>query len=83
MVFLGFAILGFFLSRPVNWLLSWFFVGFNRAFEGFSKGYSWSVAKLIRISLAMIVVYAGLLVFTGFSFCACRPDSSLSRTKAI
>ena len=52
----------------MNWLLSWFFVGFNYVFERFTKAYGWSVARVIRISLAMIVIYAGLIAFTGYKF---------------
>ena len=41
--------------------LRWFFKGFNRTFEAFSHGYAWLTGKLIRLTVIMLLIYAGLL----------------------
>ncbi|MFN0218564.1 MAG: efflux RND transporter permease subunit [Hyphomicrobium sp.] len=48
------------LSAPLNW----FFAKFNRTFEAFSHGYAWLTGKLIRLTVIMLVIYAGLLGLT-------------------
>ncbi len=73
LVFILFAIIGYLLSHVVNWLLSWFFVGFNWGFERFTLGYIWTISRAIRISLVMVLVYVALLGFTGFSFSKVPP----------
>ncbi len=52
------------LTRP----LFAFFNGFNRAFEFLSDRYGKLTARLIRISGAMLVVYAALIGLTGYQF---------------
>ena len=62
----------------------WFFAGFNWMFERLSHGYGRLVARLVRIGVIMLVVYAGLiwpdLQSAGR---ARRPASSRSSTAAI
>jgi multidrug efflux pump len=57
------------LSRAINVAFGWFFRFFNRAFQTGSKGYRAIVQRALRISMAAVVVYAGLiaLTFLGFS----------------
>lgn len=56
------------LTRVMDRGLGWFFRPFNRFFEWSAHKYSSGVAHLLRASTIALVVYAGLLVFTGFSF---------------
>jgi multidrug efflux pump len=56
------------LSRIMDRALGWFFRPFNRFFEWAAEKYSRGVARLIRLSIVSLVLYAGLLGFTGFSF---------------
>ena len=58
------AALGWFLIRPVNAVLGWFFRGFNRLFDGVTAAYGWTVGKLLRLSVIVLVVYGGLLGLT-------------------
>jgi hydrophobe/amphiphile efflux-1 (HAE1) family protein len=56
------------LTRIMDRSFGWFFRPFNRFFDWASQKYSRGVARLIRMSAISIVVYVGLLAFTGFSF---------------
>ncbi|MGA8657330.1 MAG: multidrug efflux RND transporter permease subunit [Chthoniobacterales bacterium] len=56
------------LTRLFDLLLGWFFRGFNTTFAATVKGYSWLVVRLLRFAGVVLVVYAGLLVLTGFGF---------------
>jgi multidrug efflux pump len=55
---------GWFLISPVNTLLGWIFWGFNRLFDGVTAVYGWTVGKLLRLSVIVLVIYAGLLGLT-------------------
>ena len=55
---------GWFLIRPVNFVLGWFFRGYNRLFDGVTAAYGWTVGKLLRLSVIVLVVYGGLLGLT-------------------
>jgi len=59
---------GWFLIRPVNAVLGWLFRGFNRLFDGLTHLYSWTVGKLLRISVVVLVLYGWLLVITYQTF---------------
>ncbi|WP_088343304.1 MULTISPECIES: multidrug efflux RND transporter permease subunit [Rhodomicrobium] len=48
------------LGAPLNY----FFKGFNWAFGHFSSGYGKATARLIRLTLVMVLVYGGLLFVT-------------------
>jgi multidrug efflux pump len=56
------------LSRVLNLLLGWFFRLFNRVFSISTDGYLWAVGRLLRVSGVVLLVYAGLLWLTGWSF---------------
>jgi multidrug efflux pump len=55
---------GWFLIGPVNAVLGWIFRGFNRIFDGITSAYGWTVGKLLRVSVIVLVVYVGLLGLT-------------------
>ncbi|MCY2987582.1 MAG: multidrug efflux RND transporter permease subunit [Planctomycetota bacterium] len=52
------------LSALLHFLLGWFFRLFNQGFSLSVRGYLWSVGKLLRVSVLVLVVYAGLLYLT-------------------
>ncbi len=52
------------LLDRLAWPMHWFFRHFNRGFEGLSNFYGRSTARLIRMSVIMLVIYAGLLALT-------------------
>jgi multidrug efflux pump len=56
------------LSWIINFLLGWFFKLFNKAFAYSINGYARIVGKLLRVSILVLVVYAGLLYMTVWSF---------------
>src|SRR5262249_19261757 len=56
------------LGRPINALLVWSFRLFNRGFDFSTNSYTQSVSWLLRISPVMLVLYAGLLALTWWSF---------------
>jgi multidrug efflux pump len=62
------CIFGWFLIRPVNAVLGWLFRGFNRVFEGLTHLYGWTIAKLLRISVFVLILYGWLLVITYQTF---------------
>jgi multidrug efflux pump len=57
---------------PLTWLLDlllgWFFQAFNWIFGASTALYVRLVGGLLRVSLLVVLVYAGLLVFTYFEF---------------
>jgi multidrug efflux pump len=62
------GVAGYFVAKPLNWVLAKLFAGFNYGFDKFVGGYGWGVDKLLRVSLLVLVVYAGLLAATGYGF---------------
>ncbi|MBA3708396.1 MAG: efflux RND transporter permease subunit [Planctomycetes bacterium] len=54
--------------RPGGQLFGWFFRGFNRVFGATGRGYVAVARGAIRISVVMLLIYAGLLGLTGFTF---------------
>jgi multidrug efflux pump len=60
--------LGWFIIGPVNWALGWFFRGFNWIFDRTTNAYGKTVGWFLRLSIIVLLVYAGLLVLTGFGF---------------
>ena len=56
------------LTRGMDAAFGWFFRPFNRFFEWASRKYSNGVARVLRLSLVAILVYAGLLATTGALF---------------
>jgi multidrug efflux pump len=60
--------LGWFLIRPVNWVLGKFFQGFNWVFDRATNAYGGTVGWALRLSVIVLVVYVGLIGLTGFGF---------------
>src|SRR5205807_4249410 len=59
---------GWFLIRPVNGALGYFFRGFNRTFERATQAYGKAVGWCLRLSAIVLLVYVGLIGLTGFGF---------------
>jgi multidrug efflux pump len=57
-----------FFGRMLDGLLGWFFRLFNRTFDGAKSVYIRLLKRLIRWSLIVLLLYAGLLVLTGYMF---------------
>lgn len=55
-------------ARGMERVLGWFFRPFNRAFAWAGDKYSGGVAKILRVSVAALIIYGGLVVLTGWSF---------------
>ncbi len=56
------------LTRLMDFSFGWFFRPFNRFFEWAANKYSAGVARLLRVSVIALIVYAGLLGLTGVLF---------------
>jgi multidrug efflux pump len=62
------TLLALILGRPLNFLLSWFFRLFDRSFDFSIGAYTRFVSGLLRVSVAVLVVYGGLLTLTWWGF---------------
>ncbi len=62
------GVAGFFLSRPINFVLTYFLKGFNWLFDRLTNFYGLLVARALRLSVIVLVIYAGLLGLTVFVF---------------
>jgi multidrug efflux pump subunit AcrB len=62
------GLVGRILIKPVNAVLGWFFREFNVFFDKLSNVYGWSVGKILRVLVLVLVVYGGLLALTVFQF---------------
>ena len=49
-------------------MLGWFFKGFNKAFAWSSNAYGNTIARLTRLAIIVLLIYAGLLALTGLGF---------------
>jgi multidrug efflux pump len=58
------SLLGWFIIRPVNAALAWFFRIFNRCFDDLIAGYGWGVGRMLRLMVIVLVLYVGLLGLT-------------------
>src|SRR5262249_6038189 len=56
------------VTRLLDLALGWFFRLFNRVFGAGTTGYAWTVGKLLRVNLLVLLAYGGLLVLTYFVF---------------
>src|SRR5262245_52064628 len=61
-------IAGLAFGTPINRALGWFFPLFNLGFGGATAGYTSSIARLLRCSAIVLVVYAGLIGLTYYGF---------------
>ncbi len=62
------TVVGLVFGRPINALLAWAFRAFNRVFDASTSLYTRTVAGLLRVSLAAVAVYGGLLFLTYYGF---------------
>jgi multidrug efflux pump len=56
------------VQHAVDRVLGWFFRRFNRFFTRSSGAYASGVARILRVSTAALIVYAGLVGLTVFGF---------------
>jgi multidrug efflux pump len=62
------GVLGWFLIRPVNSALGYFFRGFNWVFDVTTHVYGTAVGWGLRLSAIVLLIYVGLIGLTGFGF---------------
>ncbi|MEA2669275.1 MAG: multidrug efflux pump, partial [Chloroflexota bacterium] len=62
------ALVGWLIIGPVNAVLGAFFRAFNRLFDRITVQYGHAVGGVLRISVVVMVLYAGLLGLTGWQF---------------
>ena len=55
-------------GRCLDGILGWFFRLFNRTFEASKNAYARVLRRLIRVAALVLLMYAGLLVLTGYMF---------------
>ena len=67
-VFFAGCIIGYFLGHFINLLLGALFKGFNKAFDIAIAAYGNTVALLLKLSVVMLIIYAGLLVLVVLGF---------------
>jgi multidrug efflux pump len=65
-VLLG-GVFGWIAIGPINRVLARFFKWFNRGFDWLTEHYGRSVSRLTRLSVMVLVIYAGLLYLTYFT----------------
>ncbi|MPZ16929.1 MAG: multidrug efflux RND transporter permease subunit [Luteitalea sp.] len=56
------------VQRVADRLFGWFFRLFNRVFERSSSAYGFGVARVLRVSAIVVVVYLGLIGLTALGF---------------
>jgi multidrug efflux pump subunit AcrB len=62
------GLVGLLLIRPVNAGLGWFFRGFNCWFDRMTDSYGRTVGRTLRLSVMVLLIYAGLLGLTWWQF---------------
>jgi multidrug efflux pump len=62
------TVVGLVLGRPINTLLGWAFRLFNHGFDLSTGAYTRAVGGLLRVSPAVLLIYAGLLGLTWWGF---------------
>ncbi|MBI3410731.1 MAG: efflux RND transporter permease subunit [Planctomycetes bacterium] len=65
---LGGGAVGWFAIRYVNRALAFMFRGFNRGFDWTTRVYGTTVGWALRLSVVVLLIYVGLIGFTGFGF---------------
>lgn len=63
-VFAAGAAAGWFLAKPLNFALSYVFRGFNGAFDVVTRLFGKFAARIVRLAVIALVLYAGLLFLT-------------------
>ena len=62
------GLVGWVIIRPVNFLLGWFFRGFNWLFDRATVLYGRMVGWSLRLSVMVLLLYGGLLGLTYYGF---------------
>jgi multidrug efflux pump subunit AcrB len=62
------GLVGWLIIRPVNFVLGFLFRSFNRVFDRMTAVYGWVVGRTLRLSVAVLFIYAGLLAMTYWEF---------------
>jgi multidrug efflux pump subunit AcrB len=62
------GLIGWLIIRPVNAVLGVIFRAFNRVFDWVTGIYGWTVGKALRLSVVVVLIYAGLLGLTYWQF---------------
>ena len=62
------GVIGRFIIRPVNAALGWAFREFNRGFDWMTEHYGRVVGRTLKVSVAVLIIYAGLLGLTWYTF---------------
>jgi multidrug efflux pump len=60
--------LGFIVAWPLNFILGLAFRAFNKGFDLTGRVYTWSVGKLLRVAVLVLVLYGWLLHLTYTSY---------------
>ncbi len=61
-------VVGWYIIKPVNAGLGWFFRKFNRGFDYLTKIYGRVVGGFLKLSFVVLLAYGGMLVLTGWQF---------------
>ncbi len=62
------TIVGLLFGGPINAVLGRAFRAFNTGFDASANAYTRAVARMVRVSAAVLVIYGGLLVLTWWGF---------------
>jgi multidrug efflux pump subunit AcrB len=62
------GLVGWLIIKPVNAVLGRFFRWFNQFFDWMTKLYGRAVGWVLRLSVVVVIAYAGLLALTGWQF---------------
>lgn len=62
-LFVG-GLIGWFIIRPVNYVLGMLFGGFNKLFDWVASIYGFMVGRFLRVSILVLLLYGGLLFLT-------------------
>jgi multidrug efflux pump len=62
------GLVGWIIIRPVNAVLGWLFRSFNSLFDRLTGLYGWTVARLLRLSVLVLLGYGVLLFLTAYVF---------------
>ncbi|MBN9520794.1 efflux RND transporter permease subunit [bacterium] len=60
-------------DKAIDLVLGWFFRLFNTGFDYTTSGYAWVVRRSLRLAALVLLLYLGLLVFTGMAFTSVPP----------
>src|SRR5262249_7886211 len=61
-------VIGWFIARPINAVLRFFFSGFNYLFDRMTAGYGWMIGKSLRLSMMVLAIYGVLIALTYWVF---------------